>query len=122
MNFYYRYVEVFRASSSDDRQHVLDTLLNMEVELFRYVVIRNTSKGVFISRDQYYDNHGDINIYTRTRFIRNSAKKKFAWPTPKEAAISYYERKKNQVRILTDQLQLAHHCLSHAKFLMGEYK
>ena len=68
-----------------------------------YNVVKQTPKGVWIY-DQYC---------LRRRFVLNSARKRYALPTIKEAKESYRERKLCQIAILDRQLNTAKTCLDY---------
>lgn len=65
-----------------------------------FYVFKETEKSFRIAAD--WDKDGQ---YLKT--VRKNARKKFAWPTEKEAAQSLLARKKKQIQILEEQLKRA---------------
>jgi len=70
-----------------------------------YSVIKETPKGVWIRCS-----------YQRKRFILNTSRKKYAYPSKEEALYSFIKRKERQIKILSrklsdaeDLLKLAHY-------------
>lgn len=61
-----------------------------------YTVIRHTPKGAWIVQSPAYK-------WSRQRFVRNSSRKKYAYPTKAEAWESFTIRKQRQLQILKSQ-------------------
>ena len=65
-------------------------------------VTKRTAKGVWIEKET--NEPGFLNYPERPRFVLNSAKKRYAYPSKDEAIISLFARKRAQIRILKSQL------------------
>jgi hypothetical protein len=83
---------------------------NLFIELRKYVVVRETLKGVWIDKPFFGE-----------KFILNSARKRFAYPTKEEAWESFKRRKRRQMAIVMQQLVCAKVALEQeAPHLKGE--
>lgn len=69
-------------------EHFYDS--GLEIEQQTFVVVKHTPKGVWISFSEFSD---------WRKFVLNEGRKRFAWPTLKEAMVSFIERKKKQADI-----------------------
>lgn len=65
-------------------------------------VTKHTAKGVWIERGT--NEPGFFKYSERPRFVLNSAKKPYAYPSKHEAIVSLFARKREQIRILKSQL------------------
>ena len=74
-----------------------------EVTLRAYKIIKRTPKGAWIQD------------FCRKRFVRLTARKKFACETREEALESFRARKRRQIRILQEQIGHARSALSRAE-------
>lgn len=89
MTFWYRYdVNLYCAETP-------------EIVLSRIEVIRTTPKGVWLA------SHDKL----EERFVRNNARKRYAYPTVEEAKQSFIMRKRRQVVILAFQLKAIENAL-----------
>lgn len=70
-------------------------------KLIYYVhsVVKETPKGVWIKLKGYEDC-----TYQRKRFILNTSRKKYAYPSKEEALYSFIKRKEIQIKILSRKL------------------
>jgi len=68
-------------------------------------VVKETPRGVW------------VNDYGHMRFVLAAARKRFAWPTEREALESFIARKKTQRRILETQLARTDTALERATVL-----
>ncbi len=73
----------------------------MEIYFESILINKRTPKGVWV-----YDN---------TKFIKLSAKKKWAYPSRPEALFAFIKRKERQILILTNKLDNAKESLSLSK-------
>ena len=67
-----------------------------------YSVIKETPKGVWVKLKGYEDC-----AYQRKRFILNTSRKKYAYPSKIEAVDNFIKRKERQIKILTVKLSEA---------------
>lgn len=81
----------------------------LTLELIHYKVTRKTPKGCWIE-----DYHG------HERFVLDSARKRWAYPTEALARESFIARKEWQIHHLTRQLEHAQAALEHARAMTGE--
>jgi hypothetical protein len=87
--YWYRY-EAFRETWSEES-------LGYDIRLhcFECRVIKHTPKGVWLQRPYVGDK----------TFVLKDAKKRFAYPTKREALISYIARQKRRLSILRSQIE-----------------
>jgi hypothetical protein len=78
---------------------------NAHVNLLQYKIVKVTQKGCW------------INHFGGKKFILFSARKRWAYPTKKEALVSFRKRKERQVVLLQAQLKRAEAYLQKAKEL-----
>lgn len=76
----------------------------LQIDLREFPVVRHTPKGVQLLIDE-----------VKTKFVRNSAKRKFAHPTKEEALQRFRDRKETQIKILEAQLKQARQALIWAE-------
>ncbi len=72
-----------------------DGNLNNGIFIEAFPVMKKTKRGVWIA----------LRFEERNRFVLNTARKRYAWPTVDEAIDSFLARKKQQYRILKAQLK-----------------
>lgn len=72
----------------------------LEVEV--YVGVKKTPKGMWIIRKDWVD-YVDQK-WVKKRFILDSSKKKYAYPTVEGAVDGFIKRKERQIKILSSQL------------------
>lgn len=85
------------------RYHDTPTEDGMRVYLERLPLLRTTPKGVWLRN------------YVSDRFVLNDARKRFAYPTEKEALQSFIMRKKRQIGIYAARHDQAVEALAIAK-------
>ena len=66
-----------------------------------------------------YGNPGD-GFHSDSRWVAKSGKKRYAYPTKKEALTSFFKRKKQQVRILGNKLRSAETALRNAEKMLKD--
>lgn len=71
-----------------------------------YGVVKHTPMGCWVV-PSWVDCKNDDDINKYKKFIRSGAKKKFCYPTRKEAENAFYFRKYRQILILKKQLEYA---------------
>ena len=87
----------------DDEYHPASTFCR--VGTVPYFVVRKTQRGCWVTTHSYAPMH----------FIRNNAKKRFAWPTELEALESLVARKENEIWHLERRLEDARKKLGAAR-------
>jgi len=88
----------------DDDLYAAST--SCRLEIYKYHVVRKTPCGYFVARYQYGPMH----------FIRDDAKKRFAWPTKNQAIESLIARKEREIQHLEQRLEDARRKLNAALF------
>jgi len=76
-----------------------------------YAIIKETPKGYWIKLSIWNDDK---------KWVSKTALKRFAYPTKKEALISYKFRKLRQVELLTNTLAHAQNCLNRVKHKLNK--
>ena len=99
MTTYYRYEDVQYAPPADEDGERRGQG-ELHVHLRKYNVLRHTPKGVWI------DAHGS------GKFVLETAKKRFAWPTKEEAKASFIARKRRQIAIHQARIDRANQALN----------
>jgi hypothetical protein len=104
---YYRYESRFYVSLSDDDYQSVNNLFgtSCEVAFEEYEVFKKTAKGVWV-QDKYGCGY--------KKFILNKAKKRFAYPTKKQALESFIKRKQSQLKHLERGLRDTNYALQIA--------
>lgn len=99
---FYRYEVVRYASFSDDEYYGQFSLPSTtKLTMTPFGAVRETPKGYWIA--SYYD--GDKNNYIgKTRWVSKTAKKRYAYPTKKEALTNLVMRSKRREKILEAHL------------------
>lgn len=105
---WYRYDDIRYAAPLDEYENPMGPG-RVAVELRSYQVQRVTPKGVWLSR-----------YYGSPRFVRLSARKRFAYPTPEEALASFMARKLRQLSILHAQAENVEQALAAGKALQAK--
>lgn len=77
----------------------------MELTCYRLPLIKETPKGAW------------VDYYGKNRWVKMSAKKRFACPTFEEAIESYKARKNRQISILRSRIKDVEECLFKLQFL-----
>jgi len=77
--------------------------------------IKETPCGHWIHTDPKFDENSIYFIGDRKRWISNTSRKRYAYPTLKEALIGYRARKRRQINILTARLDYARLALAEAE-------
>lgn len=104
---YYRYDSRFYVTlCSDENKSVNDFLgSTCEVACEEYEVLKKTAKGVWV-QDKYGCGY--------KKFVLNCARKRFAYPTKKQALESFIKRKQSQLKHLQRGLRDTNYSLSIA--------
>ncbi len=104
---YYRYDSRFYVTLCSDEDISVSDFLgsSCEVGCEEYEVFKRTAKGVWI-RDKYGCGY--------KKFVLNQARKRFAYPTKKQALESFIKRKKSQLKHLERGLRDTNYALQVA--------
>ena len=76
--------------------------------LSKYKVSSHTPKGVWLELIDGAPEYG-------RKFVLNGSGKRFAYPDPKDARVSYIARKERQIQIVQKKLEAIRESLGHAK-------
>lgn len=113
---FYRYIDW--SFEKDPYLHNVETRIEEE----HYWLVRETPCGWWVSEDKNFDEEAEkrLNIKPRynpykKRWISKTSRKKFCYPTRREALESFIARKNCQVGILKFQLQAAENAYWQAK-------
>jgi hypothetical protein len=93
------------------------------MEFYRYEEHNNSVRLITLNLHKetlmgYWIGYGSTNVgslRSESRWVAKSGKKRYAYPTKKEALTSLFKRKKQQVRILKKQLRTAEIALRNAE-------
>ena len=96
---FYRYEAVQYAVIGDDGEYTDSHLPNPKLELRTYDLLRETSKG-------YWIGYGSLGYsrYSWKKWVSKTSKKRFAYPTEKEALTNYIKRTERRLEILERQV------------------
>jgi len=92
---FYRFDEILRETGK-------------EVYLIKFELLKETPKGYWIKED-----------FGFKKWVSKTAKKRFAYPTKKEALINLIKRKERQIRILESRLNEAKNVLKEGQTLLN---
>lgn len=92
---FYRFEDVAYGSYNEDITYPTPYI---QIDLLEFEEIKKTPRGKWVA---------DPHDHRLKHFIRDRARKKFAYPTVNEAKESFTMRKKRQIEILEDQLSRA---------------
>mgnify|MGYP001002078256 CR=1 FL=1 len=106
---YYRYEIVQYADHDIDWELTSPEFPNPTIVCREYNLIKKTPKGFWIGM-------GDIKF----KWIPSQSKRKFAYPTKKEALNDFISRTEKRMKILSWQLKLCEICWSRAKLLLKD--
>ena len=84
--------KLYRYEYNRQTENPLD---KVEPVLLDFEIKRTTKKGCFIT------------VYRKDVFVLSSAKNRFAYPSPEEAKQGFIRRKKSELTILKQRIQLA---------------
>lgn len=112
MNFY-RYEAVQYASMGLDDEYVRSGFPNPRLELRTYNLFKETSKG-------YWIGYGTFHELCWKKWIPKVSRKRYAYPTKKEALTNYIMRTKKRIKILQYQIDSCKIGLDFAKNIEKE--
>lgn len=111
MEHWYRYEDVQYAAPLDEYERPIGSgTLKVEKRVFE--VVKTTPKGVWL-RPWF----GDFSSIIEPRFVRLSARKRYACPTEAEALESFIARKEAQARIYESRANRARRAVAMARRL-----
>jgi hypothetical protein len=107
---FYRYEAVQYAVIGDDGEYTDSHFPNPKLELRTYDLLRETPKG-------YWIGYGSLGYsrYNWKKWVSKTTKKRFAYPTEKEAIINFVKRTERRIEILDSQLIACRISLNLAK-------
>ena len=111
---FYRYEAVQYAEHDMDGEYVQSAFPNPKVELREYNLFKETEKGYWIG----YGKPGGFN--GPQKWVSKTSKKRFAYPTKKEALTNFIKRNERRVRILKYQLDSCETAIFRAKEINPE--
>lgn len=112
---FYRYEERKWADINDFGE--LGSSSHDSVRLITLNLHRETPQGYWIGYGK-----PDDGFHSHSRWVAKHGKKRYAYPTKKEALWSFFARKKQQVRILKNQLRTAEIALRNAEGMLKNEK
>lgn len=110
MKKFYRYEAVQYASIGIDDEYRASTIPNPKLECYEYNLFKETEKGYWIG----YGNFIPDKLRSNAHWVSKTAKKRYAYPTKKEALIGYIKRTERRIGILKFQLDSCISALSIA--------
>ena len=90
---FYRYEAVQYASMGIDGEYERSRFPNPKLELNTYNLLKETPKG-------YWIGHGVFSKLCWKKWISKTSRKRFAYPTKKEAITNYIKRTKRRIEIM----------------------
>lgn len=103
VEFWYRYEDKRFAAPHDEFDNPIGGPV-IEVHVFKFQVVKTTPKGVW------------LNVAEECRFVLRGATKRFACPTLDEAKASFVARKRKQIRIYQNRINLAEQAIRHLEW------
>ena len=108
---FYRYEVVEYAEHDIDGELVSPAFPNPKLELRTYDFFKETPKGYWIG---YYNPFG-VRLGNWQKWVSKTSKKRFAYPTEKEALINFIKRTERRVKFLDRQVWTCKISLNLAK-------
>ena len=110
---FYRYEAVEYAEHDYDGELCSPIFPNPKVELKDFHLIKETTKGYWIG---YLNTYG-IRLGSWQKWVSKTSKKRFAYPTKKEALVNYIKRTEKRLKILERQIDFCKISLDRANSL-----
>jgi hypothetical protein len=107
---FYRYEIVEYATMDSEGEYMTPSVPNPKLELRTYNLFKETPKGYWIG----YGSLGE-HKYSWKKWVSKTTKKRFAYPTEKEAIINFIKRTERRVEILDRQVWTCNISLNLAK-------
>lgn len=114
MNFY-RYEAVQYVSMSDEGDYsesLLSKFPNPILELRVFNLFKETPKGYWIGHG-----HPNIGLHDKGKWVSKTSKKRFAYPTRKEALLNYIKRTEKAIKIMKNRIDFSKSALLKAEKL-----
>lgn len=108
---FYRYEVIQYGSLGIDGEYEPPKIPNPKIELRTYNLYKETPKGYWIG----YGNLVDGKLRGQAHWVSKTAKKRFAYPTKKEALDNFIKRNEKRVKILKRQIWSCEIAISVAK-------
>jgi hypothetical protein len=105
----YRYID------EQDSSSIKYGISLANVKLLEFEIVKETPKGWWIRDKRFTGVYSYFYIGDKPKWVSKTGKKRFAYPTKKEALFSYIKRKEKQVAIFTHKLDVAISALNQAK-------
>jgi hypothetical protein len=115
---FYRYEAIVYAEIDHDGEFVSPRIRIPKIKLSTYNLHKETPKGYWIGYGHYAPNM----LRGNSRWVSKTAKKRYAYPTKKEALQNYIKRTERRIRILKSQLEECEFGLMNAKALQKHEK
>jgi len=101
---FYRYSLVQYATKDSDGEYTNSVFPNPNLTLSIYSLVKETPKG-------YWIGYGEI----KEKWVSKTSKKRYAYPTKKEALLNFIKRSEKRIKILKYQLESSEIGLELAK-------
>lgn len=95
VSYLYRFEDCYYSVAGEDGDHT-----NIQVHLRRYKVIKHTPKGYWIEIP-----------FCEKKWVSDSTRKRFAYPTKEQASNNFIKRKECQIRLLQNRIDRANRAL-----------
>jgi hypothetical protein len=109
---FYRYEAVEYASTDMNGEYVSPLYPNPKLEVRDYDLIKETPKGYWIGIMNDYGHQ----IGSWQKWVSKTSRKKYAYPTKKEALNNYIIRTERRIKILDWQVRACNSALNTARF------
>ena len=112
---FYRYEAIQYASVDHDGDYVMPRIPNPKLVLKTFSVLKETSKGYWIG----YGSLTSGKLSSQGRWVSKTTKKRFAYPTKKEALDNLIKRTEKRVSILEYQVDTCKSAILIAKSMLA---
>lgn len=107
---FYRYEAHEYAVTDIDGEYVSSPFPNPRITLYSYNLHKETPKGYWIGYG-----HSDNGLQSHSKWVSKTAKKRYAYPSKKEAMTNYIKRTERRIEILKRQLDVSEIALRNTK-------
>lgn len=109
MEFYRYEIRSFSVGNIDGNSLLTDFSTDVNVKLLKFCLVSETPKGYWICSGDGNELHSD------RRWISKTSRKRYAYPTKKEAMVNLIKRSESRSRILRSQLHICNRGLEIVK-------
>ncbi len=109
---FYRYDAVQYAVVDQWGDFVSPEIPNPKIELTKFNLFKETKKGYWIGHGNFWD---ERSLKSQAKWVSKTSKKRFAYPTKKEALDNFIKRNEKRIKILKRQLWACEIAVSNAK-------